>query len=352
MNRTLKKAVSFFTAVALSISTAISVSAAGSSKKIVEEGNYKHVILTESGVFFTDFSEKEMAQPNSAKSILCVTPDGATKKVKLTTKKAVDYSNINTASVYSDYSSWGRRFLDLSYFNDSNDYSYNSEHDIVFSSGKTVHVSEKDEINYINNRDYVAVISSIKTTSKTEKSYKSSVINLYNGRGKAVVSVPYSTFKGANGSRVTMADYDGVTKTALFSNIDDRDAKNYYIWAVRDNKLAFKLKAENVGYPEIVKNKKGKAAISIYDYDTNKTKYYYPKTGKKMSSFEPYYSYDSKSYDSYSVKTSGSNYNVYNKSGKKLYSISKKNVAGYHVYKDTVVIITKSGSKYGLILVK
>lgn len=340
MKRVFKKAVAFISAVAVAASMAISASAESAGKRIVANAGYKQVIATDSGVFFTNFSDEEIQAGSASKTVLCVTPDGNKKKVKLKNSTKVTSCNlINSRSVY--YDSYYANHMSVGYYDKSAGTSYQ----LIFTNGKTVNVSSDAIYSYFEYGKYALVVDSINRENGT--SYDTSKYSLYDGNGKAVVSVPYSALKGASGGYIELAAFDSDTKSALFVGDYNPDTGKRTCWLVRNNKTVKTFKGVD---GDFVKNSKGETVVSIVqDYDTYKRVYYSAKTGKKISKFVEQNDTQVKNY---TVELSGTKYNVLNKSGKKLYSIDKSKVAGYRIYDESVAIITKSGSKYGLILVK
>lgn len=352
MKRVLKKALAFLSAVAVAASMAVSASAASAGKRIVKNGGYKQVVSTNDGIFFANFTEKDLKNSAKSKTILCVTPDGKTKKVKIDNMDYGSSSGMNTGSVYSDRLAPGY----LTYnFHDKN-YSSNGhiEQELIFSTGKTLTVSNvsiDEQLHEINYGEYVVVNDNILPGVNRYSDYSQSNYTLYDSKGKKLITVPYSALKGADGDGASLEDYDSKTKSCLFVGSYDPDTGKNPIWLVRDNKTVAQFSAINYDV-SFVQDKKGNTIVKTYtDYDTFNREYYSLETGKKLSKVEEGKNNDAFSISSkYSVSLVGKKYSVF-KSGKKLYSIENKKVAGYHIYENSVAIITKSGSKYGLIMV-
>lgn len=327
MKRAFKKAIAFLSAVAVAASMAVSASAASAGKRIVKNSGYKQVVATESGLYFTNFSESEIKSGTSNKTVLCVTSDGKKKKVKVKDSSDVIWcSSVSTSSVFThDYS-----FMELNY-------SGFSRTSYVFTNGKTLNVNgSRGWVNSPENHNDLYV-----------KDSDASVYIIYNDKGTKVSSIPFSGLKGADYG-VDFYDltyYDSNSKTALFRGYDFDTERSKY-WLVSNNKT---VKTFITDTASLVKDGNGNCAIRTYDYDGSTETFYSAKTGKKLSNFEKAgYSYAEKKY---TVEESSSKYSV-KKDGKVIYSIAKKKAAGYYVYDNSVAIVTKTGSKYGLIMVK
>lgn len=353
MKRVFKKAIAFLSAVAVAASMAVSASAASAAKRIVKESGYKQVVSTNDGIFFANFTEKNLKNSAKSKTVLCVTPDGKTKKVKIDNTDDGSSFGINTGSVYSDRLAPGYLtyvFHDKNYFSNGH-----FERELIFSTGKTLTVSNvsDEELSEINYGEYVVVSDNILPGVNRYRDYSQSNYTVYDGKGKKLITVPYSALKGADGDSASLEDYDSKTKSCLFVGSYDPDTGKNPIWLVRDNKTVAKFSAINYGV-SFVQDKKGNTIVKTFtDYDTYNKIYYSLETGKKLSKVEEGENDDVFSISSkYSVTLVGKKYSVRNKAGKELYSIAKKKVAGYHIYKNSVAIITKTGSKYGLIMVK
>lgn len=338
MKRVFQKAIAFVTAVATAASVAVSASAASAAKRIVKDSGYKQVIATDSGLFFTNFSETEIRSGTSSKTVLCVTPEGTTKKVKVKDSKNVYGCNmVNTSSVFIDYGAYNN-FMQLS----------NTDYELIFTNGKSI-VSDYDSYDSIDYGKYALVTTGISKDSNGRKDYSKATYKLYDGKGNLVFSAPRSALKGASSdSSITIRGYAPDAKSALFYEYDyEAGAANY--WLVRNKKTIAVFKdIKTATY--IVQNSKGSSALRLWNADTMNYEYYSAKTGKKVSNFVEQYN-DTED-ENYSVKLSGNKYKVLNKSGKTLYTIASSKVAGYHIYDKSVAIVTKSGSKYGLIMVK
>ena len=333
MKRAFRKAIAFLSAVAVAATMAVSASAVSASTRIVKDGKYKQVIATEAGLYFTNFSEAEINSKSSNKTVLCVTPDGKKNQVKIKDSADVAWcGSVNTSSVFTyGYSNW----IEL-------DYSGFTRTNCVFANGKTLNIkgSRGWANSSTNYNEYIYT-----------KDTNASAFKIYNDKGKTVGSVPYSSLKGVDTYLIesfNLEYYDSDTKTALLCGYDFKsDAMKY--WLVRNNKTIKTFVSDSAS---LVKDKSGSCAVRTYDYDkevNSRETYYSAKTGKKISNFEEAgYSYTEKKY---TVEESGSKYSV-KKNGKAIYSIAKKKAAGYYVYNNSVAIVTKSGSKYGLILVK
>lgn len=149
MKRVFRKAIAFLSAVAVAASMAVSASAASAGKRIVKNSGYKQVIATESGVYFTNFSESEIKSGTSNKTVLCVTPDGKKKKVKVKDSSDVIWCNlVSTSSVFT----YGYSLMELNY-------SGFSRTSYVFTNGKTLNVNgSKGWVNSTDNyNDYLYV---------------------------------------------------------------------------------------------------------------------------------------------------------------------------------------------------
>ncbi len=349
MKRVFQKAIAFISAVAVAASMAISASAESAGKRIVANAGYKQVIATDSGVFFTNFSDEEIQAGSASKTVLCVTPDGKKTKVKVKNSKLVTSCRaITTYSAFLDFNY--EEFLNIEYLNRE---TYSTSHQLIFSNGKTVNVSETQDYKVVQDNylgKYALVTDSITRDNSGRKQYGSSTYKLYDYNGKLVFSTPYSALKGADGDYVSLVAYDSKTKSALFVGMYNPDIQKNPIWLVRNKKTIATFSGSEYGVA-FVKSPNGQTAIRIYENtDTFDKLYYSVDKGKKISKFQEYI--DDTVTQKYSVKDTGTKYNVLNKSGKVIYSINKKKAAGYHVYEKSVAIITKSGSKYGLILVK
>lgn len=331
MKRAFRKAVAFLSAVAVAASMAVSASAASAGKRIVKDSGYKQVIATESGLYFTNFSESEINSKTSDKTVLCVTPDGKKKKVKVENSAKVNNCNmVNSSSVFVSTN-----------FNNTMELHYNNTNGIteefIFANGKKLNVDPNDQFySYTVGK---CVVLSDSQSSKYSTYYQSQFV-VYDENGKKVETIPYSSLKDAP-DYVRLSDYDSETKTALFS-------LRGTFWLVKDNKTVKKIITNSAS---LVKDKNGNCAVQTFSYDSDynnaKEVFYSAKTGKKISKFEPITDSEKK----YTVDESGSKYSV-KKDGKVIYSIAKKKAAGYYVYDNSVAIVTKNGSKYGLIMVK
>lgn len=336
MKRVLKKALAFLSAVAVAASMAVSASAASAGKRIVKNGGYKQVVATESGLYFTNFSESEINSKTSDKTVLCVTPDGKKKKVKVENSAKVSNCNmVNSRSVFISTSF--ANTMDLHYAD-----AKNITEEYIFANGEKLSIDSQDGI-YAYTVGKCVVLSD--RLSSKYSTYLQSQFVVYDENGKKVETILYSSLKNAP-DYVSLSDYDSSSKTALFSKYDfDSNTTKY--WLVKNNKTVKTFTSPSAC--DLVKDKKGSLAVQVYDYNkTTKTyySYYSAKTGKKISKFEPITDTENK----YAVEESGSKYSV-KLDGKVIYSIAKKKAAGYYVYENSVAIITKSGSKYGLIMV-
>lgn len=350
MKRVLKKAIAFISALAVSVSMAVGASAASSAgTRVVKNAAYKKVVATDNGIFFTNFSYNEIESGSASKSVLCVTPNGEKTKVKVKNSTKVTSSNlISTGSVY--FSCIFPNYLEMSYYDSS---TYSTAHQIIFSNGKTLDISASEKYYLLRgasdySKYYIEVVDSVTSNG----SYESANYTVYDENGKVIFSTPYSALKNAPGDFVEMVDYEPTTSSALFSGYYDPDTQTYPIWLVQDKKTVATFKGTGA---EFVKNSKGETAIAIRqddNYTANSKKYYSVKTGKQIKNFTEQLSYSNNNNENYSVDSSSSKYVVKNKAGKKIYSISKSKVAGYYIYDESVAIITKSGTKYGLVLVK
>ncbi len=334
MKRAFRKAIAFLSAVAVAATMAVSASAASAATRIVKDGKYKQVIATEAGLYFTNFSEAEIISKTSNKTVLCVTPGGKKKQVKIKDSADVAWcSSVNTSSVFTyGYNNW----IEL-------DYSGFTRTNCVFANGKTLNI-----INGMGNSVSSPTKSNVYIYTKDTDA---SAFKIYNDKCETVGSIPYSSLKGVDtdyAESFSLEYYDSDSKTALFSGWNFETNQNQY-WLVRNNKT---VKTFSTDSASLVKGKNGSCAVRIYDYDkevNSRETYYSAKTGKKISNFEKAgYSYTEKKY---TVEENGSKYSV-KKNGKVIYTIAKKKVASYYAYADSVAIVTKSGFKYGLIMVK
>lgn len=333
MKRVFKKAIAFLSAVAVAASMAVSASAASAGKRIVKNSGYKQVVATESGLYFTNFSESEIKSGTSNKTVLCVTPDGKKKKVKVDNSAKVNNCNmVNSSSVFVSTD-----------FNNTMELNYNNTNEItdefIFANGKKLNVDPKDQIYAYTVGKCVVLSDSL--SSKYSTYYESQFV-VYDENGKKVETIPYFCLKDAP-DYVRLSDYDSETKTALFSS-------SGVFWLVKDNKTVKKIMTNSAS---LVKDKNGDCAVQayVYDSDTNSNQqtltFFSANTGKKLSKFKPVTDLEKK----FTIEENGSKYSV-KKDGKVIYSIAKKKAAGYYVYDNSVAIITKTGSKCGLIMVK
>lgn len=331
MKRAFKKAIAFLSAVAVAASMAVSASAASAAKRIVKDGGYKQVVATASGLYFTNFSEDEINSKTSDKTVLCVTPDGKKKKIKVENSAKVNNCNmVNSSSVFisTDFNNT----MELHYSNTNG-----ITDEFIFANGKKLNVDPNDQF-YAYTVGKCVVLSD--SQSSKYLTYKQSQFVVYDENGKKVETIPYSCLKNAP-DYVRLSDYDRETKTALFSHSGT-------FWLVKDNKT---IKTIISNSASLVKDKNGNCAVQAFSYDSDynnaKEVFYSAKTGKKISKFEPITNAEKK----YTVSESGSKYSV-KKDDKVVYSIAKKKAAGYYVYDNSVAFVTKNGSKYGLIMVK
>lgn len=336
MKRVFRKAIAFLSAVAVAASMAVSASAASAAKRIVKNSGYKQVVATESGLYFTNFSESEIKSGTSNKTVLCVTPDGKKKKVKVDNSAKVNNCNmVNSSTVFSVFGSTVFDNTMALYYNNTNGIT----DEFIFANGKKLNV---DPYAYTVGKCVVLPDSH----SSKYSTYLESQFVVYDENGKKVETIPYFCLKDAP-DYVRLSDYDSETKTALFRF---RSSDVSLFWLVKDNKTVKKIVANSAS---LVKDKNGDCAVQayVYDSDTNSNQktltFFSANTGKKLSKFKPVTDLEKK----YTVEESGSKYSV-KKDGKVIYSIAKKKAAGYYVYDNSVAIITKTGSKYGLIMVK
>ena len=333
MKRAFKKAVAFLSAVAVAASMAVSASAASAGKRIVKDSGYKQVIATGSGLYFTNFSESEINSKTSDKTVLCVTPDGKKKKVKVDNSAKVNNCNmVNSRSVFVSTD-----------FNNTMELHYNNANGIteefIFSNGKKLNVDPNDQFYTYTVGKCVVLSDSL--SSKYSTYYESQFV-VYDENGKQVETIPYSCLKDAP-DYVRLSDYDSETKTALFGSSGT-------FWLVKENKTVKKIITNSAS---LVKDKNGNCAVEAFVNDSNSNSntqtltFFSANTGKKLSKFKLVTDSEKK----YTVEESGSKYSV-KKDGKVIYSIAKKKAAGYQVYDNSVAIVTKTGSKYGLIMVK
>ncbi len=333
MKRVFRKAIAFLSAVAVAATMAVSASAVSAATRIVKDGEYKQVIVmaSETGIFFTNFSKSEIESKTSDKTVLCVTPDGKKKKVKI--KNSADVSWCSSATSRSVFT-YGSAWMELHY-------SDNSRTGYIFTTGKSLILSGSQGIAY-NADGYNGYIYSRNTAA--------SAFKVYNDKGEKSATIPYSSLKGADADLIEeyeLGSYDSDSKAALFCGYDSKTDKQKY-WLVVNNKT---VRTFSVDSADLIRDKNGSCAVHTCAYDAKgnmKEAYYSVSTGKVISDFE---GGDYSGLSRYSIRQNGSKYSI-RKDGREIYSIEKKNAAGYYAYADSVAIVTKSGSKYGLIMVK
>lgn len=335
MKRVLKKAIAFVSAIAVAASMAVSASAA-SATQVVKNGKYKQVIASTTGVYFTNFSEKEIRSGSSGKTVLCVTPDGKKKKVNVDNSSKLYGSNMVLSS--SVYMSWGDSIMHL-YYNNAG--AVNDE--FIFTNGKKLDVKESDDYNSTSVVGNCVVLSNRDNCA----TYLQSSFVVYNSKGKKIDTIKYSSLKSAP-DYVSMTDYDIESKTALFQGYIYNEKTNEMascFWMVQNNKTIKKFTGANAFF---TKNGKGATVLATSSDYSSKLQCYSLKTGKKVA----FSVQDDSDKSTFSIEMFGSDYVVYDKSGNKIYTIAQSKVKDYKLYENSVAIITKSGSKYGLVMVK